>query len=169
MEAAEIHLVLGPKKKSVVGESLARAHEGTIDIDHWEWGLKLKEEWAKGPKAGQKGSGNHSSPSVVTLRKKVDRSSTSLMAATVRNEVYTEAVLHMIHRVEKGLRMSIKLWDVTVTDYDVSATDSEQGPELVETFVLVYDKVRVEYQSRAGVADDKKVGVTRTFDMNSFW
>ncbi|MDB5816888.1 MAG: Hcp1 family type secretion system effector [Rhizobacter sp.] len=169
MEAAEIHLILGPKKKSVAGDSLARSHEDTIDIDDWQWGLKLKDEWAKGPKAGQKGSGNHSAPTILTLKKRVDRSSTSLMAAVVRGETYTEATIHMLHRVQKGLRMTIKMWDVMVSDYDVGVTDEEGGVSLNETIILTYDKVRIEYQSRAGLADDKKVGVTRTFDMKLSW
>ncbi|MDB6000745.1 MAG: Hcp1 family type secretion system effector [Rhizobacter sp.] len=163
MEAAEIHLVLGPKKTKVIGDAKARAHEGTIDIDHWSWSLTVKEEWAKG--TGVRGSGNHADPSEMTLKKRVDRSSTSLMTAAVRSEVFTEATLHMIHRVEKGLRMTVKMFDVRVVDYDVRVAGESSLAELSETIRLSFDKMRVEYQSRAGMKDDKKVGVTRTFDM----
>jgi type VI secretion system Hcp family effector len=165
MEAAEIHLLLGPKKSAIIGDAKARAHENSIDIDHWSWGMTIKEEWAKGTKAGQRGSGNHADPTDMTLKKRVDRSSTSLMAAAVRSEVFTEATLHMIHRVEKGLRMTVKMYDVKVVDYDVRVAGESSLAELTETIRLTFDKMRVEYQSRAGMKDDKKVGTTRTFDM----
>lgn len=166
MEAAEIHLVLGPKKRAVQGDSLARSHEKTIDIEDWSFGLTVKEELSKAKGGGAQGSGNQADISDLQLTKRVDRSTTALMQLVASGDELTEATLHMLHRIHLNVRVTLRMSEVKVTDYKIVVSDTDADVTFKETIKLSFNKVRVEYQSRASARGaGKSGGGTRSFEL----
>lgn len=170
MDTAEIHLVLGPRKKSVLGDSNAKkfgargpGFEDTIDIDDWGFALTAKEDLSKGKEADTKGSSNRADVTDMTLTKSVDRSSTALMQLVASGEELTEATLYMLHRIEKSNRVVVRMADVKVTDYKIVVRDGD-AVAFTETFTLSFNKIGVEYKSR----DAKRGALTRGFATRNF-
>ena len=145
MQGAEIHLLLGPKKKAIQGDSQARSHEKSIDIDDWSFGLAVKEDLSKAKTAGNaQGSGNQADVSDIELHKAIDRSSPALMQLVASGDELTEATLHMIHRVHLNVRVSLRLTDVRLTDYSIAVAGDGALVSLKETIRLSSHLAEVE-------------------------
>lgn len=166
MDAIEIHLVLGPKKKSVQGDSKALSHEKSIDIEDWGFRLSVKADLAKAKSPNSQGSGNQADVTDITLKKSLDRSSTALMRLVASGDELTEATLHMLHRIHLNVRVTLRLTDVKVTDYKIDVQDGDNAVTFKETFSLSFNKIRVEYQARAAARGaGKSGGGTRSFEI----
>ena len=166
MQGAEIHLLLGPKKRAVLGDSRARSHEGSIDLDDWNFGLSVKEELAKAKTTGAQGSGNQADVSDIQITKGIDRSSPALMQLVASGDELTEATIHMIHRVHLNVRVTLRLTDVRLTDYKIVVAGDGGSVTLIETIRMSFNKVKVEYQARASAPGaGKSGGGTRSFEI----
>lgn len=165
MQGAEIHLLLGPKKKSVQGDSQARSHENTIDVNDWSFGLALKEDQSKAKGANAQGSGNQADTSDLTIKKSIDRSSPALMQLVASGDEITQATLQMIHRVHLNVRVTLRMTDVRLTDYKIDVSGDAQIA-LSETLKLSFNKIKIEYQARASERGaGKSGGGTRSFEI----
>ena len=166
MQGAEIHLLLGPKKRAVAGDSRARSHEDSIDIDDWKFDLSVKEDLAKAKTGGAQGSGNQADVSDLTITKGIDRSTPALMQLVASGDELTEATLQMIHRVHLNVRVTLRLTDVRLTDYKIDVRGEGASVTLTETIKLSFNKIKVEYQARASAAGaGKSGGGTRSFEI----
>ena len=166
MQGAEIHLLLGPKKCAVQGDSRARFHENSIDVDDWNFGLSVKEDLAKAKTGGAQGSGNQADVSDLQINKGIDRSSPALMQLVASGDELTEATIHMIHRVHLNVRVTLRLTDVRLTDYKIVVGGDGGNVTLTETIRLSFNKVKVEYQARPSERGaGKSGGGTRSFEI----
>lgn len=166
MQGAEIHLLLGPKKRAVLGDSRARSHEGSIDVDDWNFGLSVKEDLAKAKTTGAQGSGNQADVSDIQITKGIDRSSPALMQLVASGDELTEATMQMIHRVHLNVRVTLRLTDVRLTDYKIVVAGDGGSVTLIETIRMSFNKVKVEYQARASAPGaGKSGGGTRSFEI----
>lgn len=165
MQGAEIHLLLGPKKKSIQGDSQARAHENSIDINDWSFSLAVKEDLSKAKGAKAQGSGNQADTSDLTIKKGIDRSSPALMQLVASGDELTEATLQMIHRVHLNVRVTLRMTDVRLTDYKIDVSGDTQI-QLSETLRLSFNKIKIEYQARASERGaGSSGGGTRSFEI----
>lgn len=165
MQSAEIHLLLGPKKKSIQGDSQARAHENSIDINDWSFGLAVKEDLSKAKGAKAQGSGNQADTSDLTIKKGIDRSSPALMQLVASGDELTEATVQMIHRVHLNVRVTLRMTDVRLTDYKIDVGGDPQVT-LSETIRLSFNKIKIEYQARASERGaGSSGGGTRSFEI----
>ena len=171
MQGAEIHLLLGPKKRAIQGDSRARLHEASIDVDDWTFGLTVKEDLAKaktsgGQGSGGQGSGNQADVSDLQITKGIDRSSPALMQLVASGDELTEATMHMIHRVHLDVRVALRLTDVRLTDYKIVVAGEGASVSLTETIRLSFNKIKVEYQARPSEREaGKSGGGTRSFEI----
>ncbi len=166
MQGAEIHLLLGPKKRAIQGDSRARSHEDSIDVDDWNFGLSVKEDLAKAKTAGAQGSSNQADVSDLQITKGIDRSSPALMQLVASGDELTEATMHMIHRVHLNVRVSLRLTDVRLTDYKIVVAGEGASVSLTETIRLSFNKIKVEYQARpSALGAGKSGGGTRSFEI----
>ncbi len=166
MQGAEIHLLLGPKKRAIQGDSRARSHEDSIDVDNWNFGLSVKEDLAKAKTAGAQGSSNQADASDLQITKGIDRSSPALMQLVASGDELTEATMHMIHRVHLNVRVTLKMTDVRLTDYKIVVAGDGGNVSLTETIRLSFNKIKVEYQSRPSERGaGSSGGGTRSFEI----
>ena len=166
MQGAEIHLLLGPKKRAVQGDSRARSDENSIDVDDWNFGLTVKEDLAKAKPGGAQGSGNQADVSDLTITKGIDRSSPALMQLVASGDELTEATMHMIHQVHLNVQVTLRLTDVRLTDYKIVVAGEGASVTLTETIRLSFNKVKIEYQARPSEPGaGKSGGGTRSFEI----
>ena len=166
MQGAEIHLLLGPKKRAVQGDSRARSDENSIDVDDWNFGLTVKEDLAKAKPGGAQGSGNQADVSDIQITKGIDRSSPALMQLVASGDELTEATMHMIHQVHLNVRVTLRLTDVRLTDYKIVVAGEGASVTLTETIRLSFNKVKIEYQARPSEPGaGKSGGGTRSFEI----
>ena len=166
MQGAEIHLLLGPKKRAVQGDLRARSHENSIDVDDWNFGLTVKEDLAKAKPGGAQGSGNQADVSDLTITKGIDRSSPALMQLVASGDELTEATMHMIHQVHLNVQVTLRLTDVRLTDYKIVVAGEGASVTLTETIRLSFNKVKIEYQARPSEPGaGKSGGGTRSFEI----
>lgn len=146
MESAELYLALVGTSGAVAGDAVAAGHMGAIEISEWNWGLTLTGELSEADR-GREGT-SRAQMGKLTFKKKVDRSSTSLMNGAAKLSAFPKATITMLHRIQKGVKLTLTLEHVRIDDYGLSVTDSETGTTLEETIVVSFEKVAIEYKPR---------------------
>lgn len=168
MEGAEIHLILGPRKRSVQGDSKASGFEKSIDISDWGFGVSAKEDSSKsatGRPGDAQGSGNKADITDIQITKQLDRSSTTLTQLVASGDELSHATLEMVHRVELSSGFRLRMADVRLTSYTITATSTDTHVELTEVVVLSFNKIRIEYGARISRRLGRDSGgATRSFE-----
>lgn len=137
--AVDLYLHVQTKRAGKVkGEAVSEGHAGDIELIGWQWGLSASSA------LGNTQATSRRSYTALTVVKRVDLASTSLMAALATNDEVKEARLTM--RRAGGDQedfFSIKLQGARITSVQQGA---EPNGDTRETVTLAFTKVDVEYR-----------------------
>ena len=133
--------VKGSMAGKIKGEALdAGKHKDEIEVLAWSWGMQGKSDLATGVASGK------ATIRELRITKRVDRSSTPLMAALRHNEVITEATLTLRKIGKTPLEyLTIKIENGRVTAIDLEAGDVSGSPVLIEKVSFSFNKITVNY------------------------
>lgn len=162
MAKADMYLRLeGKKSGAVKGESNVSGHADEIELHDWSWGMT-----GSGALGGA-GQSVKSALSEIRFSKGTDKATTALMSMMRGNEEVKTAVLtvrkaganppvdYLVVTVEKG----------RITSHTIG-NRAPGDPELVESFSIAFEKIKVEYaaQGSAGGKQARHVFETQTGD-----
>jgi type VI secretion system secreted protein Hcp len=145
--------VKGAKSGKIVGESSDSKHKDEIEVMAWSWGMQGKSMIGGGVATGK--------ATIRELRiiKRLDKSSTALMAALRHNELITEATLTLRKAGKTPLEyLTIKIENGRVMSIDLDAGDQGGGAGLLEKVSFSFNKIKVEYTPQG--ADGGPQGAT---------
>jgi type VI secretion system secreted protein Hcp len=142
-------LVKGAKTGVIKGEAQDSAHKGEIEVVSWSWGMQAKPSLGGGVATGK--------ASILELKvvKKVDSSSTALMAALRTNEQIQKAVLTLRKSGTQPLEyLKVTIEQGRVTSLTIQAGDRDGSSEIVENVSFSFNKITVDYvpQGKDGLA-----------------
>jgi len=147
---------------NIAGESLDHDHEGKIEVHDWSWGMHNHAPFSitAGDKAAKHARFTH-----ITIHKRIDRSTPTLMQYCAHGMKIPEGTL--ICRKNDGDKqieyLTIKLKEVKVYEVDWPL----KGGDDVETIMLAFHKVHVEYTVQTNEGDlDKNPKGSTLFDFN---
>ena len=136
--------VKGSKSGLIKGEAHDTAHADEIDVLSWSWGMQGRATLGGGTATGK------AIIRELKIVKRVDSSSTALMAALRSNEIITEAVLTLRKSGKSPLEfMKIKIEQGRLTALNVEAGDKSGSPDLFEDLTFSFNKITVEYTPQA--------------------
>lgn len=146
--------VKGAKSGKIVGESSdAGKHKDEIEVMAWSWGMQGKSAVGGGLATGK------ATIRELRITKRVDKSSTALMAALRHNELITEATLTLRKAGKTPLEyLTIKIENGRVMSIDLDAGDQSGGAGLFEKVSFSFNKIKVEYTPQG--ADGGPQGAT---------
>jgi type VI secretion system secreted protein Hcp len=142
-------MVKGAKHGLIKGESQDDQHKGEIEVVSWSWGMQAKPSLGGGVATGK--------ASILELKvvKKVDSSSTALMAALRTNEQIQKAVLTLRKSGTQPLEyLKVTIEQGRVTSLTIQAGDRDGSSEIVENVSFSFNKITVDYvpQGKDGLA-----------------
>lgn len=146
MEAAEFYLDLYLRGTTrVEGDS---ARPGSIDVKDWSWGLDLPDDtdgarWSLGQGSG---ATNRAEARELTLKKRLDKSSTALMSGAIAHTLYDKAVLKLQQKKDESVKVTFTMEKVRITKYEVEVSD--HGGEVEETLTLDFQRMTLDYKHR---------------------
>lgn len=133
----------------IAGEANDKAFTNQIDIVDWSWGMSAPTAMG-GQRAGRV------TLNELRLVKRVDKSSTALMAVMNTNDAITSATLTV--RKAGGTTalpyFVVKLKQARINSYSVHSQIGEDGsPVLMENLSLTFKEITIDYtpQSGAGI------------------
>jgi len=120
------------------GESQAVDHKEEITVHSWAWGMSASSALGSAQATGRRSYKN------LTITKRIDSSSTSLMSVLATNDEVKEAKLSM-RKAGEGQRdyFTIKLSNARVSAIDIEC--GEDGDAL-ERISFAFTKVEVNYE-----------------------
>jgi type VI secretion system secreted protein Hcp len=140
---------------NIGGESLDLVYEGKIEVEDWDWGMHNNASFQlTGMKAAQ-----HTRFSHLTIHKKLDKSSPTLMQYCAYGTKIPEATL-VCRKNDGGIPadyLKIFLKDVKVNQVAWPIKGSDVGG-FAETLELSFHHVHVEYKMQ--IADGSLAGAT---------
>ncbi|MEO8080315.1 MAG: type VI secretion system tube protein Hcp [Caldimonas sp.] len=177
--ASQFLKLIDDKGDQVDGESLDDKHEKQIDLTTWNWDVtdpavpvKASRDDADAagnassakPKAKERGdSDTKPQPSIFGFSKATDRSTTRLLSAMDRGEVFPKAVVTIEEKYEESplpFFLEITLTDVFITQFDWRLTAESARATMEEDWKLNYSKIFFAYHWRGGDAG----WIHQTFD-----
>lgn len=141
--------VKGAKSGEIKGESLDNVHANEIDVLSWSWGMQGRATLGGGVASGK------AIVRELKIVKRVDSSSTALMAALRSNEVITKAVLTLRKAGKSPLEfLKITIEQGRLTGLSIEAGDQSGSPQVFEDLTFTFNKITVEYtpQGKDGLA-----------------
>lgn len=142
-------LVKGAKTGVIKGEAQDATHKGEIEVVSWSWGMQSKPTLGGGVATGK--------ASILELKvvKRIDSSSTALMAALRTNEQIQKAVLTLRKSGSQPLEyFKVTIEQGRVTSLTIQAGDRDGSSEIVENVSFSFNKITVDYtpQGKDGLA-----------------
>jgi type VI secretion system secreted protein Hcp len=146
-KSADMYLsVRSARAGDIKGESLAKAHADEIVVHGWTWGMS--QQVAAASPGGGGGSANQAgkrrSLQTLTVFKRLDKATTSLMAVLAGNDAVRSAALVM----RKAGDEQQDFFKITLTDgrvIDLDYTADEHG-NVVERASFAFAKIDFEYR-----------------------
>ena len=132
--------VKGAKSGIINGEARDTTHKNTIEVVAWSWGMQGR--------AALGGGGATGKATVRELRvtKRVDKSSTALMAALRQNEPIKEATLTVRKAGKDPLEyLTVKIENGRVMSIDIEAGDAANSPAMFEKVTFSFNKITIQY------------------------
>ena len=151
----------------VEGECYDEDHLREIDVLSWHWGVedpaapamtpgsKADETKTRTKTNGEGESDRRPKPSRLKFSKATDRSTTRLLGAMDRGEIFPLAVLTIEEKYEEAplpFFMQVELTDVFVVDFKWHATAEDAGMTFGEDWELNYSDIHFKYHWRGGAA-----------------
>jgi len=123
------------------GESKAVDHTEEIVVHGWNWGLAASSALGSSQATGRRSYKN------LTVTKRIDSASTSLMSVLATNDEVKEAKLSM-RKAGEGQRdyFTIKLSAARVTALDI---DCGENGDAIERISFSFNKVEVSYEQQS--------------------
>ncbi|MBX3623021.1 MAG: type VI secretion system tube protein Hcp [Rhizobacter sp.] len=120
------------------GESQAVDHKEEIVVHGWSWGIAASSALGSAQATGRRSYKN------LSVTKRIDSASTSLMSVLATNDEVKEAKLSM-RKAGEGQRdyFTIKLSNARVTSLDLEC--GEDG-DAIERITFAFTKVQVDYE-----------------------
>ena len=136
----------GQRSGEIAGETSDKAYPNQIDVVDWSWGMTAPSA-INGQRTGRV------TLSELRLVKKVDKSSTSLMAVMSNNETMPTATLTV--RKSGGTSslpyFIVKLTQARINTYNVNSMVGEDGsPVLMEHLSLSFKSITIDYTPQSG-------------------
>ena len=137
--------VLTKRAGRIKGESSAQGHVDEIEIESWRWNLHASSA------LGSTAATSRRSYSGLTVVKRIDSATTSLMAALATNDEVKEAKLVM----RKAGQDQVDFFFITLKEARVTQVDHSAGEDgsTWETVVMAFRKVEVEYRRQQKSGD----------------
>jgi len=149
---------------SVEGECYDAKHLREIDLLSWHWDVEDPAVPKSSPKGEDKTktkvkgdavgeSDRKPKPSKFSFSKATDRSTTRLLGAMDRGEIFPRAVLTIEERYEESplaFFMEVELTDVIVVDFKWHGTSEGAGSSFNEDWELNYSNIQFRYHWRQG-------------------
>ena len=155
----ELYLSLTGPNGKVPGNVQAAGYVDQIDLVDWSWGLDLSDEYSQASASG--GKTNRARARSLGIKKRLDRSSTVLMAGAANLTTFPKAVITLLHRVEHEVRVAVTLQGVRIAKYELTVTDADPAVTMEESIDLSFQSINIEYVSRmndAGLDGKSKEG-----------
>src|SRR5690242_18559815 len=119
--------VNGARSGQIAGEAQDQKHKNEIEVLGWSWGMQGKSSLGGGLATGK------ATIRELRITKRLDKSSTALMAALRTNEQIKKAVLTLRKVGKDPLEyFKITIEDGRVLALDIEAGDAANSPSLVE-------------------------------------
>lgn len=132
--------VSGAKSGQIAGEAQDQKHKNEIEVLGWSWGMQGKTSLGGGLATGK------ATIRELRITKRLDKSSTALMAALRSNELIKKAVLTLRKVGQNPLEyFKITIEDGRVSALDIEAGDASNSPTMVERVSFTFNKISVEY------------------------
>jgi type VI secretion system secreted protein Hcp len=148
--------VKGAKSGIIKGEAHDDKHKSEIEVLGWSWGMQGR--------AALGGGGATGKATVRELRvtKRVDKSSTALMAALRYNEPIKEATLTVRKAGKEQLEyFTVKIENGRVMSIDIEAGDVANSPAMFEKVTFSFNKITIQYTPQA---EDGSAQATSKFE-----
>jgi type VI secretion system secreted protein Hcp len=148
--------VKGAKSGIINGEAHDDKHKNEIEVLAWSWGMQGR--------AALGGGGATGKATVRELRvtKRVDKSSTALMAALRHNEPIKEATLTVRKAGKEQLEyFTVKIENGRVMSIDIEAGDVANSPAMFEKVTFSFNKITIQYTPQA---EDGSAQATSKFE-----
>lgn len=146
---------------TIKGESQDARHKDEIEVLSWAWGVAQSGTAGHGPGGGVGRASFHD----FTFVHHVDKASPLLMKACATGQHIRDATI-TVRKAGKGQQeyLIMKMTDILVTS--VSTSVSAEGGSTIESVVLAFAKVDLEYkpQKPDGSSD---VGLHFTYDLKA--
>jgi type VI protein secretion system component Hcp len=162
MEVAELYLALTGPNGRVNGEVKAEDYVDQIDIVDWSWGAELSKE--QSDTGTGSATANRTEPKSLTLKKRMDKSSTALMSGAVNLTKFPRAVITMLHRAEKKMKLTVTLQGVRIESYKLTVNDNDPDVTMDEELTLAYEVFRIEYIGRSTASG---AAAARSFELRT--
>lgn len=149
----------GARQGAIKGEAQDAAHKDEIDVLAWSWGME--GNYLHGQATGK------TAVRELKVGKRVDRSSTALMAALRGNEVLKEAVLTVR---KAGGTNPVEYFRISMTKARIAAINVQSSApgefaELTEELSIAFSKLVVEYKPQGA---DGAYGGSTSFEMDLY-
>ena len=155
-ENSRIFLKLtSPSTGVIKGECTADEYEDWIELDSWNWSMaRAKDEDAT------------AEPSLLTISKLMDKSSTAMLNAMRKREQLRARLVVDDGSDDVLFELAVALEHVVIKDYSFSTQIGEKGATIDEEWVLDYRWITFEHQpdSKSGV---KSIKLTRPLNASS--
>jgi type VI secretion system secreted protein Hcp len=139
MAIADMYL----KIAGVTGESVDAAHAGEIEVTGWSWGITANASYLVDPASGSASEMSGRSLKSLTIIKRVDRSSPTLLHYLNTRKVIKQATLTV--RKAGGATpldyVTIELKDVRLLTIDFGS----QHTELIESIAIGFETINFTY------------------------
>jgi type VI secretion system secreted protein Hcp len=145
--------VNGARSGQIAGEAQDQKHKNEIEVLGWSWGMQGKSSLGGGLATGK------ATIRELRITKRLDKSSTALMAALRTNEQIKKAVLTLRKVGKDPLEyFKITIEDGRVLALDIEAGDAANSPSLVERVSFTFNKISIEYTPQGN--DGQPLGST---------
>lgn len=139
--AIDVYLSVQTKRAGKLkGESTALDHKEEIVVQSWSWGLAASSALGSAQATGRRSYKN------LSVAKRIDSATTSLMSVLATNDEVKEAKLSM-RKAGEGQRdfFTIKLSNARVSSLDLEC--GENG-DAIERITFSFTKVQVDYEAQ---------------------
>lgn len=139
--AIDVYLSVQTKRAGKLkGESTALDHKEEIVVHGWSWGMAASSALGSAQATGRRSYKN------LSVSKRIDSASTSLMSVLATNDEVKEAKLSM-RKAGEGQRdfFTIKLSNARVSSLELEC--GEDG-DAIERITFAFTKVQVDYEAQ---------------------
>ena len=129
-----MHLT-SPSTDWIKGECTVDEYEEWIELDSWDWNLGRAKTEDAVPE-----------PSLLSVSKLMDRSSTAMLAAMLKGEKLKAKLVVDDGSVDMLFELSMELEDLAIKDYNVQTSINEKGATVDEDWVFDYRYITFKHQ-----------------------
>jgi type VI secretion system secreted protein Hcp len=136
--------VKGARSGIFTGEARDTTHKNAIEVIAWSWGMQGRAALGGGGATGK------ATVRELRITKRVDKSSTALMAALRQNEAIKEATLTVRKAGKDPLEyFTVKIENGRVMSIDIEAGDAANSPAMFEKVTFSFNKITIQYTPQA--------------------